>query len=203
VFVGRFTRIKGVDMLLEAAAPLVRARRAVVELIGDGPAMEELRAQVEREGLAGGVTFAGFVKHQLLQQRLARCHVFAFPSIREYGGAVVLEAMAMGLVPVVVDYGGPPELVSPATGITVPMGPRSRIVAGLRAALERLAADPACIQAMGRRARERVMSRFTWAAKADQLLEVYRWVLGQRGKPDFGMPLSDAPEPRGAVGGRV
>lgn len=190
-FVGRFTRIKGADMLLEAAAPLVRAGRAVLDLVGDGPAMPELRAQVEREGLGAGVTFAGWVPHQELHARLARSHVFAFPSIREYGGAVVLEAMVLGLVPVVVDYGGPPELVSAETGLTVPLGPRERIVAGLRAAFERLAADPDVAAAMGLRARDRVLRHFTWDAKARQVLEVYRWVLGERDRPDFGMPLAD------------
>jgi hypothetical protein len=32
----------------------------------------------------------------------------------------------------------------------------------------------------------------TWDAKAAQVLEIYRWVLGERARPDFGMPL---PEP--------
>jgi glycosyltransferase involved in cell wall biosynthesis len=191
-FVGRFTRIKGADMLLEAAAPMVRAGRAVLDLVGEGPAMAELREIALREAIAGGVTFAGWVPHQELHARLSRSHVFAFPSIREYGGAVVLEAMALGLVPVVVDYGGPPELVSPGTGLTVPLGRREEIVAGLRAALERLANDPDAVRTMGLRARERVLRHFTWEAKAGQVLEVYRWALGERDRPDFGMPLADA-----------
>jgi alpha-maltose-1-phosphate synthase len=190
-FVGRLVRYKGADVLLEAAAPLVRAGRVQVDVIGDGPAREELDALVARERLGAGVTFAGWVKHAALQERLARAHVFGFPSVREFGGAVVLEAMALGLVPVVLDYGGPGEHVSPATGVAVPPGDRAARVAGFRAALERLADEPARVRAMGRRARERVGRHFTWAAKADQVLEIYRWALGARGKPDFGTPLAD------------
>ena len=97
----------------------------------------------------------------------------------------VLEAMAVGLVPVVVDYGGPGELVSPETGYTVPLGDRASIVAALRRRLTEIAEDPAHLREMGRAARRSVMDLFTWSAKARQVLEVYRWVLGERERPSF------------------
>lgn len=189
-FVGRLVPLKGCDMLIEAAAPLVRAGRLALDIIGDGPQMPDLRTLAERDGLGAGI-FAGWVPHAELQHRLTQSDVFAFPSIHDFGGAVVLEAMALGLVPVVVAYGGPGELVSPATGVAIPMGSREEIVARLRGALETLVARPESIRAMGERARERVLTHFTWEAKAAQTLEVYRWARGERSKPDFGMPISD------------
>ncbi|MDP9000766.1 MAG: glycosyltransferase family 4 protein [Myxococcota bacterium] len=189
-FVGRFTLFKGADMLIEAAAPLVRAGRVKLDLIGDGQQAAALRALAEREGLPASI-FAGWVDHTTLQDRLAASDVFAFPSIREFGGGVVLESMALGLVPIVMDYGGPGELVSQSAGLRLPMGSRAQIVDALRAALDELASDPSRIRQMGACARARVFRNFTWDAKAAQVLEVYRWVLGERGKPDFGMPLPD------------
>ncbi len=194
-FVGRLVPYKGADMLIDAAAPLVREGKVKVEVIGDGVEMENLRAQVAREKLESGVTLAGWVKHELLQERLIQSHVFGFPSIREFGGAVVLEAMALGLVPIVMDYGGPGELVSPQTGFAVPMGTREEIVSRFREVLAGLAARPERLAGLGERARERVLSHFTWDAKAAQVMEIYRWVMGQRAKPDFGMPLADGPLP--------
>ena len=103
--------------------------------------------------------------------------------------------MAIGLVPVIMDYGGPGELVSPETGYAIPIGHREQIIARVGKALEELTADPANIQQMGVKARQRVFNHFTWDAKAAMTLEVYRWVLGQRDdKPDFGMPLPDGIE---------
>jgi glycosyltransferase involved in cell wall biosynthesis len=189
-FVGRFTLYKGADMLLEAAAPLVRSGNLKLDLIGDGVQGPSLRALAAKEGLPESI-FAGWVDHSKLEQRLSEADVLGFPSIREFGGGVVLEAMALGIVPIVVDYGGPGELVTPGTGIALPMGSRSAIVASLRAAFERLIADPSEIRAMGARARARAFRSFTWKTKAEQVLEVYRWVLGRRSKPDFGMPLPD------------
>jgi starch synthase len=190
-FVGRLVPYKGADMLLEAAAPLARAGRLRIDVIGEGPEGPALRALARREQITSAVDFTGWMEHRELKTRMARCHVFGFPSVREFGGGVVLEAMALGLVPIVLDYGGPGELVTPGTGFALPMGPRAQVVGQLRRTLERLGADPSVLRPMGERARQRVRGRFTWAVKASQTVEVYRWVLGQREKPDFGMPLPD------------
>ncbi len=195
-FLGRLVPYKGADMLLEAAAPLIRAGRVVVDVIGDGPELPRLRALVERQGIAAGVRCDGAIDHARLQHRLVESRVLAFPSVREFGGAVVLEAMALGLVPVVVDYGGPAELVSEGTGFAIPLGSRTQIVERLRERLAALADDPGALCRLGERGRERARRLFTWEAKARQTFEVYRWVLGRRdSKPDFGMPL---PDPTGA-----
>jgi glycosyltransferase involved in cell wall biosynthesis len=190
-FVGRLVPYKGADMLLEAAAPLVRAGRVQIDIIGDGPQMGDLRRIVEQEKIGAGVKLNGWVENTKLQERLVQSDVLGFPSIREFGGAVVMEAMALGLVPVVADYAGPSEIVTDATGYRIPMGSRTELVGRFREALGSLASDPSGIREMGKRARERVFKVFTWDEKARQSLEVYRWVTGQRDKPDFGMPFPD------------
>ena len=193
-FVGRLVALKGVDMLIEAAAPLVQRGLVALDIIGDGPEMPLLKARVEQAGIAGGVKLHGWIEHRDVAPLLARSHVFAFPSIREFGGGVVLEAMTLGLVPIVVDHGGPAELITDETGFRVPLGTRESIVAAFREILAALAANPARSAAMGEKARQRVHRLFTWEVKARQILEVYRWVLGRRDKPDFGMPLADHPD---------
>jgi glycosyltransferase involved in cell wall biosynthesis len=190
-FVGRLVPYKGADMLIEAAAPLVRAGKLHVDVIGDGPEMPALRELVEREGLGGGVALDGWVPHTRMHERLGRAQVLGFPSVREFGGGVVLEAMALGLVPVVVDYAGPAELVTAETGVRVPLGPREAVVAGFRRELAEMVEHPERLAAVGARARERVLAHFTWEAKARQTREVYRWVTGRRARPDFGMPFPD------------
>lgn len=190
-FIGRLVPYKGADMLLEAAAPLVRDGKVAIELVGDGPELENLKAIVAREKIEAGVEFAGWVAQEKLGERLARAHVFGFPSVREFGGAVVLEAMALGLVPVVLDYGGPGELVTPRTGFSLPMGTRAEIIRRFRETLGRLADDPSDLPAMAAAGRRQVESKFTWDAKARQVLEVYRWMMGAGERPDFGVPFGD------------
>ncbi|AKU89840.1 glycosyltransferase family 4 protein [Vulgatibacter incomptus] len=199
-FVGRLVAYKGADMLVEAAAPLIRSGRMTLDFIGDGPQMGSLRKQIHAEGIQGGVTMAGWIHDQRqVAPRLSRADVFGFPSVREFGGGAVLEAMALGLAPVIVDYAGPRELVTDRTGFRVPIGPRHSIVAGFRRILGELAAHPERAREVGERARARVLRHFTWDVKVAQILEVYEWVLGRRERPDFGMPFPDADEERGAA----
>ncbi len=176
-FVGRLVPYKGPDMLLQAARPLLEAGRLRLEIIGDGPMMPALRDMAD--GL-DGVTFHGWKAHEEVQDILATCHLLSFPSIREFGGGVVLEAMALGVVPMIVDYAGPGELVGPETGIKVPCGTREEITQAFGTELQRLADDPSALTGMEAAARARVESHFLWARKAEQVAQVYDWVLAGR-----------------------
>ena len=192
VFLGRLVPYKGADMVIEAATPLLRAGSLTLDVIGEGPEMMRLVTMAATAGVSQAVAFAGKVPHGELAARLQLADLLTFPSVHEFGGAVVLEGMAAGIVPVVVEYGGPAELVSPASGILIPLGDRAAIVASLRAALERLTADAGQLAEMSRHAVERAFGLFTWPAKARQTAEVYRWVLGQRAdKPGSALPFPD------------
>ncbi|WP_417725913.1 glycosyltransferase family 4 protein [Roseovarius sp.] len=176
-FVGRLVPYKGPDMLIAAATPLLRAGRLHLDLVGEGPMMTELRAQVGALGVSDRITFHGWLEHARVQDVLATCHLFAFPSIREFGGGVVLEAMALGVPPLIVDYAGPGELVGEGHGYKVALGPRAEIIAGFGAALDRLTGDRAGLAATGQAGRNWVMEHATWAAKARQVRIVYDAVL--------------------------
>jgi glycosyltransferase involved in cell wall biosynthesis len=189
VFVGRLVPYKGADILLEAAAEFVRAGSMTVTIIGDGPQMPLLREIVARENLAAGVDLAGWVEHSQLQKKLIDMDLFAFPSIREFGGAVALEAMAVGLVPAVVNYGGPGELVTPETGFLIPLGTRPAIIKSFHAVFQRIVENPPLLEAMSVKAYDRARTLFTWDAKAGQVLQVYRWLTQSGAKPHFSCPL--------------
>lgn len=191
-FLGRLVPLKGVDILLEASAGLLRSGKAVLEILGDGPERASLESRARELGIDASVRFAGWIPHGDVAARLGTADVLGFPSFREFGGGVVLEAMALGVVPVVLDHGGPGELVSKRCGIAIPMGTRAEITMRFRDALERLAGDQMRLESMAEACRLRVARSFTWEAKARQVLAVYDWVLGRAAKPDFGMPLPDA-----------
>lgn len=183
-FIGRLVPYKGPDMLIEAAAPLLLDGRLTLDIIGDGPLREQLQQLAKTLGVAEAITFHGWVEHKDVQDIAASCHLMTFPSIREFGGGVVLEAMAMGLVPVIVDYAGPGELVVPGTGFKVPIGKRADIVQRFRDKLEEIAATPQDIPHIADTAKSYVTRHFTWPAKASQVSDVYDWVKGRRsGKP--------------------
>jgi glycosyltransferase involved in cell wall biosynthesis len=103
------------------------------------------------------------------------------PSIREFGGGVVIEAMASATTPIVANYAGPGELVDNSTGLRIPFSDRQSLIDGMREAIDRLVAHPETLCALGIAARTKVLEKLTWEAKADQIHQVYQLVL--RGGP--------------------
>jgi glycosyltransferase involved in cell wall biosynthesis len=188
-FVGRLVPYKGPDMLIEAAAPLIQAGLLEIDVLGDGPLMPQLKQMVESLGIAEGVHLHGWIEHSELQTVMCKSQLFIFPSIREFGGGVVLEAMALGLVPVIVDYAGPGELVTRSTGVKVPMGTREEIISNLRVAVGNLLKTPNALQAMGAAGRQRVHEFFTWRTKAQQVATIYEWVLGRQPNKPTPIPV--------------
>lgn len=172
-FVGRLVPYKGADMLLESALELLRDGSMTLEIVGDGPMMDELRAFVHKHALESTVTFHGWVTNTKVQDILCECDIMAFPSIREFGGGVVLEAMALGVVPVVVDYAGPGELVTSEIGFKVPIGSRADVVLGFRKVLTHLAGSRSDVSERSGKARTYVQNTFVWSVKAKRLIEMY------------------------------
>jgi glycosyltransferase involved in cell wall biosynthesis len=102
LFVGRLAAQKNVPALLDALSLYVRKynRDVRLTLVGDGELRGELRAQVQRLGLADIVTFAGTLHGEALETAYQESDVLALTSTQESFGLVFIEAMTKG-VPIV------------------------------------------------------------------------------------------------------
>lgn len=176
---------KGADMLLEAAADLLRSGQLELDIIGDGPMMADLKKTAQRLGIDQSVNFHGNLPHTEVQSIAANTNLLTFPSIREFGGGVVLEAMALGVVPAVVDYAGPGELVTDEIGYKIPIGTRAEIITRLNSQLTAIVGNPSELPAKGRAAQSHALKHFTWRAKAEQIAKVYDWVLNAGERPEI------------------
>lgn len=161
IIVGRLVHQKGIDSLLTAMAragvPLT------LQIIGDGEARGELEAQAAALGIAGRVSFAGWLDRAHLPAVYAGADLFVFPSRDEGMPNVVLEAMAAGLPVIGSDIAGNRDLIVPEeTGLLVPVNDAD----ALAQALARLQGDPARRQLMGAAGRARVEAHFSWREAA-------------------------------------
>jgi glycosyltransferase involved in cell wall biosynthesis len=173
LFVGRLVPYKGIDMAIEAAEPLIAAGQAQLTIVGEGPQRPVLEQLAARSARPDAIRFAGAVKHEKVKKYFAEADVFVFPSIREFGGGVVLEAMATGATAIVVDYGGPGELISDQTGFRIPVGSRTEIVGRLREILARLPLNLSILTQKADQGRKEVLENFTWEKKARQVAQIY------------------------------
>jgi glycosyltransferase involved in cell wall biosynthesis len=165
LYVGRVSREKGLEMLVNAFKELVDSGAAIsLAVIGDGP------YRVEMETALSGYpsVFTGYLAGEQLQRGYASADIFVFPSATDTFGNVVLEAQASGLPVIVTDEGGPRELMIPGeTGFVFRAGNAGDLSSSIRS----MVADPEQIAAMGQNAR-----RFT-LDKAPDSSQTYSTIL--------------------------
>jgi glycosyltransferase involved in cell wall biosynthesis len=174
-FLGRLVDWKGVDLALEVFAK-VKAQMPSAELwiMGDGPALPRLRRQAERLGLADAVTFHGWVSPEDSPRLLSQTDILLYPSVFDCGGAVVLEAMALGLTVVALNWGGPGDYLAAGGGVLVdPVGRRQAVAELTKAVLD---LTPTKRRKLGGEAQRRIAEQYTWPAKVRQIIGVYQSV---------------------------
>ena len=183
-FVGRITRQKGVPHLLRAGLRLDPAVQLVL-LAGaaDTPELkEETDAAIDdlRASRDGVFVVSEMLPREDVRQVLTHALAFCCPSVYEPLGIVNLEAMACETAVVASAVGGIPEVVDDGTtGLLVDYTPDD--AAGFEerfaGAVNRLAADPAEAERMGKAGRARAVGEFGWDAVAARTVELYRSLL--------------------------
>lgn len=172
----RLARRKGLQMLLEAFAGVVRqAPQARLLLAGTGPLEPQFRQQVDDAELTPYVRFLGFFDD--VRPVLAASHCVVLPSDREGLGLVLLEAMACARAVIATDAGGPRELVRPQeTGLLIPPCERD----ALQQAMVQVARNPKWIDVAGLLARQTVEQEHSIDRQVDGIEAVYHHLLGKR-----------------------
>jgi glycosyltransferase involved in cell wall biosynthesis len=185
VFVGRLVDWKAVDLLLLAFKRAAVQTPMSLTIIGDGVEQTNLEQQAQELELLDAdanqpskVHFAGWMSQADCAEQLQLSDALVLPSLLECGGAVVLEAMAMGIPVIATAWGGPVDYLDGYCGILVEPSSRETFIENLATAMVKLAQSPQEREAMGKAGRAKVIQNFDWEVKVDRMLEIYRQAIG-------------------------
>jgi glycosyltransferase involved in cell wall biosynthesis len=182
LFLSRLHPKKGLENLLAAWRGLAADYpqwRLVIAGAGDPAYEETLRQLIHDYDLARQVLIYGAAYGEEKRRLLLAVDGFVLPSFSEGFSVVILEAAAAGLPIVLTPECNFPELT--AAGAAFEISPSAPAVeAGLRRLLKLSDAER---QAMGARGRKLMQQSYTWPVITDQMLSVYRWLLGTDPKP--------------------
>lgn len=182
--VGTLTRIKGFPIALRSfAAFAARHPDSEFTIIGEGADLVKLTALAQQLGIAGNVRFLGWLPHDDVLAAMRTSHAFLFPSLRDGGGAVVVEAMAAGLPVICLDAGGPAFHVRDEWGIKLPATNPTDVEQKITAALERLVLDEPYRRSLGMAARKRAEEFYHWDRLGEHLWQIYHETLALRSVP--------------------
>lgn len=185
LYLGRLHPKKGLPGLLKAWEGVRAAAQAgewhlVIAGWDQGEHQAELATRIEHAGLQGQVHLVGPQFGADKAASYDRADAFILPSFSEGLPMTVLEAWAHSLPVLMTPACNLPEGFAAGAALEMAAEPDS-----IAAALRQLFGMPDTErQATGERGRQLVAERFTWPRVAEQMLEVYRWVLGQGPMPD-------------------
>lgn len=170
IYVGRFVREKGIQVLLNAAHMVLAEKPNTKFLIVGGGQRERFEKFVDWAGLQDHVIFAGFRANRALHELYRCADVAVFPSLYEPFGIVALEGMAAGVPVVSSDAGGLKEIVIHGeTGLTSYANDPSSLAWAIREALN----NPEKTRSMADNAMKRLGEDFDWSLLADQTAAIY------------------------------
>ncbi|MCK5483620.1 MAG: glycosyltransferase family 4 protein [Gemmatimonadetes bacterium] len=174
---GRLVYEKGFHVAVEAFSLIRNAFPAArLTIAGDGPARQDLEAQVRRLGIQQAVLFTGWVSPDDVPDTINRASMVLMPSREESFGLVALESGLMGRPVIASRVGGLPEVVQHGeTGLTVPRDDPE----AMAAAAVRLLREPDRARRFGEAARERGLSTFSLDRYVDQYEALYRRLAGR------------------------
>lgn len=166
LYMGRLATEKNVEALLRAWK-LVELPGCVLVVVGDGP----MRQQLQASHSSNNVIWWGYEADQEIRLALLQvAEVFMLPSLVEGLSLALLEAMASGTACVATDAGADGEVLEGGAGIVIST---QGVTTQLRTLLPVLREQPILSKELGRRARERVLERYTLQANIDALEQLY------------------------------
>ncbi len=172
LYMGRLATEKNVEALLRAWR-LVRPAGCLLVIVGDGPLRQALQGNTDEHD----VLWWGYEAN--LHQRVAllqAADVFLLPSLVEGLSLALLEAMSSGTACVATDAGADGEVLEGGAGIVIST---QGVTTQLRTLLPVLRDQPVLTTELGRRARERVLERYTLASNIEQLERLYAELVPQ------------------------
>lgn len=185
LFLSRIHPKKGIEVLVEAWQQLNKALRQhwQVEIAGAGDEsyIVSLQKLIVKRGLANEIRIIGPQYGKAKFAAYQRADLFVLPTYSENFGIVVAEAMACGL-PVITTVGTPwEELSTYNAGWWIDIGV-DPLVESLENALK-LSDEERHI--VGKNGRKLVEKKYSIEAVAQQMIELYQWILNEKEKPEF------------------
>lgn len=179
LYVGRLVDWKMVEIVMEAVQKC--QEKVKLTIVGSGPKRPALEAMSQTLPIKN-IEFAGLVPHTEVNHYYDKADIFVLPSVRECGGAVVLEAMSRGLPTIATDWGGPADYLTAETGYLVEPLSKEYMVTQFADHIDKLARNPELRTKVGTAAIERVKTHFLWDTKIQEIIAVYDQAIAHKNK---------------------
>jgi glycosyltransferase involved in cell wall biosynthesis len=171
---GKLMKIKGFDLAIKSFKLFSdKFGTAKFSIIGDGPEIKSLKRLSDELKIEDKVLFEHWMEREKLLRKMSDCDVFIFPSLRDGGGAVVVEAMAMGKPVICLDIGGSGFHINEKCGIKIKPESPNQSIQEMADALFLLHKNVYLRQILGQAAQQKAKDFYLWDRLGEQLIKIY------------------------------
>jgi glycosyltransferase involved in cell wall biosynthesis len=175
VYQGRIAVEKNVESLLKAWKQAQMEPSSKLVVVGNGPLAPMLMSNY---GADLGVVWMGFIANEQQRIQILRgSDVFILPSLVEGLSLSLLEAMSCGVACIATDAGADGEVLESGAGVILST---QQVATQLRTLLPLFRDHPEVTTLLGRKARQRVLDRYTLNENITRVEELYQQVLQQQ-----------------------
>jgi glycosyltransferase involved in cell wall biosynthesis len=181
IYAGRFDPIKGIPLGIRAFAEFHKKYPdSIFEIIGEGPDEVRIKRELDKFEIGKSVKLIPWLSREKLLEKMRESDVLLFPSFRDGGGAVIVEAMASGIPVICLNLAGPGFHIKDEWGLKIKPESPDYVVKEMSKALECLYLNEDLRKEMGKRARERAEVYYLWEHLGNRLNEIYDEVMEVR-----------------------
>lgn len=191
LFVGELKSWKGCELALRSMTAILKTfnGNVILQIVGDGPLMKQLKEIARRAKVENFVQFKGTVDFDALPHIFAGADIFIYPSYHHGLSNVVLQAMAHALPVICLSGDGTGRFVEGDHGCAVIGDTLSEVVAELTLATRGLILNQGRRLALGERARDKVKEEMTYELMAKRTLLIYGELVSCGSKVDIDIQL--------------
>lgn len=168
----RLIHTKNVSTLVKAVRYIPERYAIKLTIVGSGPEEESLKELIKTLRLQTRVTMITFVPRQEIFRMLSESDIYLFASLKEACNLSLLEAMAVGLPVVCLNWTGMSISTDDSCAIRLSVTTPEQMPEDMALAIIRLIEDPGLRKRMGEAGRQRIRDLFSWEAKGRYMEQI-------------------------------
>lgn len=166
-YVGRLLHWKGLNISLNVIKNLSKNKKIIFKIAGNGPYSKYIDNFIYKNDLKDIVIKLGHQNKKQLNTLYRNSDLLLFPSLRDSGGYVLLEAASCNLISAVLNVGGPGQIISNSTGININIKDKNekQIINELTNKVKQILSDKTLMNKKIKKLRYKLRKKFSWDYK--------------------------------------
>lgn len=173
VISARFISIKNIPLVIKSLKYIQSPKPWKLTLLGSGPDKKLIESTIKSEGVEEKITIIPYMPREEALDMIEDSDIFIFPSLKEGGTWALMEAMAIGLPVVCLDWAGMAVETTPETAIQIPITNPKQMEKDFGKAISVLINDCQKREQLGQAARKRIKDVFNWEAKGKYMENLF------------------------------